>query len=246
MLSPRPYRAAPPGFPRRGLPGRSGAEPRAGRHRRSGRRGARPASAFPLPCRVLAELLPPSRGTAPGRAGTGRAAAPPAREGGPEPAGARAVAGGDEGRSARQLRGLRQRRNPPVAAGGGSRGCGGRVPGAVGEARSAGSPAAAFRPSASCFHSLRAPFPHPSVSGQGRGGPPASLPRGPVAPARGRAAPTGPGRRWQSRLQARMLRDASSPLPSHFVVLFIFLNKLSFIYGLSLSFFFFSLPPATC
>lgn len=149
----------------------------------------------------------------------------------PELAGAQETAGGHGGPSARHLRGLQQYRDPPVAAGGVSRGCAGRELEAVGDGRSAGRPAAAFQPSATCFHSFPAPVPLPSVPGSGRGASPAPLsgrPGSAVLPFSG-----------------KNVCDASSPLPSHFVVLFIFLNKLLVIYGLSLAFFS-SLPPATC
>lgn len=250
LLSPCPCWAAPqtfpPGFPAGACPGKLRGAAGTGAALRQPGRPARICLPFAvLPCAGQASAGEPRHCEWQSR--DGQSAALPARGGG-----TRTRRGtGDSRRArrtfARHLRRLQQRRDPPVAAGGANRSCGGRELEAVGDGRSAGSPAAAFQQSAACFHSFPCPVPRPPVPGSGRGASPAPLSGAPAGPAGGNAAPAGAGRGagpQYSRSQAKMLCDASSPLPSHFVALFIFLNKLLVIYGLCLAFS--SLPPATC
>lgn len=211
---------SPTGFPCRGLPGRSGGHSGPGAALRQGR--GRPGAALPpLPSR--AEPGRGSRDTAGAESRDGQSCPAARLKGGPAPPAAPATARGHRGPPARHLRGL-ERRRPLRAA---NRGCGGREPEAVGAGRSAGSPAEAFQQPAACFHSFPAPVLAPPCPGLA-GGLPCPAFRHPAGPARGEAAPAGPGRGAGprcSRSRAEMRRDASFPLSSHFVALFIFFKQ---------------------
>lgn len=248
MLSPWPCRAVPPGlFHRASLLGLA-------REKLRGATGTTgPGAALRQPGRPARICLPYAALPGAGQAGAGE---PRHREwqsrdgqsclsdgGGPEPAAAQATAGGHRGPSVRHLRELQQRQDPAVRAGTaaeGAGGCRGRA-----ERRE---PCCGLQPSAACFHSFPAPVSRLPLPESGRGASHSPLSGAPAGPAGGNAAPASPGRgagpqhslRRQKCFAMRALLCQFT-----FVALFIFLNKLLVICGLSLAFFS-SLPPATC
>lgn len=197
----RLHRGFPAGLPCRGLPGRSRTEPRVrqGQERLSGSRGCRPASAFPsLSCRALAKPVRASQDTASDGAGTGRAAALPARDGGTRTLSSRADRGtGDlecgicEGSSsAEPRRWLRAVRSGLRRAGAG--GCRGR---AERKEPCCGLPAVC-----SLFSLLSCPGPSSPCARVWPGGLPCPVLRCPRRPCRGKCGPGRPGVRGGSAL----------------------------------------------